>query len=89
MAEAIERGADAFFDEKYGETVRTVRVKDYSFEQCWTEYRRLALYVLVYVVISLGTLDFANERGLALMKTWLKRSAAAIEHLKSAELMPA
>jgi alanyl-tRNA synthetase len=34
MAEAIERGADAFFDEKYGETVRTIRVEDYSFELC-------------------------------------------------------
>jgi len=34
MAEAIERGADAFFDEKYSETVRTVRVDDYSFELC-------------------------------------------------------
>ena len=34
MAEAIEGGADAFFDEKYGETVRTVRVQGYSFELC-------------------------------------------------------
>ena len=34
MAEAIEAGADAFFDEKYGETVRTIRVQDYSFELC-------------------------------------------------------
>jgi alanyl-tRNA synthetase len=34
MAEAIEGGADAFFDEKYGETVRTIRVEGYSFELC-------------------------------------------------------
>ena len=34
MPEAIQGGADAFFDEKYGETVRTIRVQDYSFELC-------------------------------------------------------
>ncbi len=34
MPDAIEGGADAFFDEKYGETVRTIRVQDYSFELC-------------------------------------------------------
>ena len=33
-SEAIDGGADAFFDEKYGETVRTIRVEDYSFELC-------------------------------------------------------
>jgi alanyl-tRNA synthetase len=33
-AEAVEGGADAFFDEKYGETVRTIRVAEYSFELC-------------------------------------------------------
>jgi alanyl-tRNA synthetase len=34
MAQAVEAGADAFFDEKYGEQVRTVRVEDYSHELC-------------------------------------------------------
>ena len=34
MAEAIAAGADAFFDEKYGEQVRTVSVEGYSLELC-------------------------------------------------------
>jgi alanyl-tRNA synthetase len=34
MREAVEAGADAFFDEKYGETVRTIRVEGYSHELC-------------------------------------------------------
>jgi alanyl-tRNA synthetase len=34
MREAVERGADAFFDEKYGEKVRTIQVEGYSHELC-------------------------------------------------------
>ena len=34
MEEAVAAGADAFFDEKYGERVRTVRVDGYSHELC-------------------------------------------------------
>jgi alanyl-tRNA synthetase len=34
MADAVDAGADAFFDEKYGESVRTVRVEGYSLELC-------------------------------------------------------
>ncbi len=34
MAEAQDAGADAFFDEKYGERVRTIRVEGFSHELC-------------------------------------------------------
>jgi alanyl-tRNA synthetase len=34
MSEAQQAGADAFFDEKYGERVRTIRVEGFSHELC-------------------------------------------------------
>ncbi len=52
MAEAIEAGADAFFDEKYGETVRTVRVQDYSFELCGGTHCRATGQVGGFVVTA-------------------------------------
>jgi alanyl-tRNA synthetase len=50
MAQAIERGADAFFDEKYGETVRTVRVESYSFELCGGTHCRASGQIGSFVI---------------------------------------
>jgi alanyl-tRNA synthetase len=51
--EALEGGADAFFDEKYTETVRTVRVEGYpSFELCGGTHCRASGQVGSFVITS-------------------------------------
>jgi alanyl-tRNA synthetase len=52
MQEAIDAGADAFFDEKYGETVRTIRVEDYSFELCGGTHCRASGQIGGFVITS-------------------------------------
>ena len=52
MQEAIDAGADAFFDEKYGETVRTVRVDGYSHELCGGTHARATGQIGGFVITS-------------------------------------
>jgi alanyl-tRNA synthetase len=52
MKEAIEAGADAFFDEKYGETVRTIRVEGYSHELCGGTHCRASGQVGGFLITS-------------------------------------
>ncbi len=50
MAEAQDAGADAFFDEKYGERVRTIRVDGFSHELCGGTHCRASGQVGSFVI---------------------------------------
>ena len=60
----------------------------YSWDAAVTDYRRAVLFCNVYTVIAIGTLDAANERGMALFQAWLRRRSTAAEDLNAGELMP-
>jgi alanyl-tRNA synthetase len=52
MADAQEAGADAFFDEKYGERVRTIRVEGFSHELCGGTHCRASGQIGNFVITS-------------------------------------
>jgi len=52
MSDAVRAGADAFFDEKYGEIVRTVRMEDYSHELCGGTHCNATGQIGSFIIIS-------------------------------------
>jgi alanyl-tRNA synthetase len=52
MAEAQAAGADAFFDEKYGERVRTIRVDGFSHELCGGTHCRASGQIGNFVITA-------------------------------------
>lgn len=74
---------------RYHELLRQHGVRGYEFDECVHDYRLAALFCLAYAVIVGGSLDFANERGVALADAYVDRIIAVVEDLNAAELLPA
>ena len=62
-------------------------VTGYSFEDCWTDYRKAVLFVAVYP-LNAGSVDLVNARAVELFKMMLQRSAQAIIDLDALEFLP-
>lgn len=75
--------------EAYHDTVCSLGAEGLTSEECWQSYRRNILGMLVPSVCAGGALDMSNERIRRLGETMLRRTAAAIEDLDAAELLPA
>lgn len=62
--------------------------KSYTWDEAWLNYRQGVLYTNIYTVIGIGSLDAANERGMALFHKWIERRTSAMADLACSEVMP-
>ena len=63
-------------------------VSNYALKQAREEYRHCAMLAWCWPVIAVGSLDMANERGVAFFHIWCERAMTAITDLKAWDLIP-
>jgi hypothetical protein len=61
-------------------------VSGYSFDDCWTDYRKAVLFVAVYP-LNAGSVDIVNDRARELFRMMLSRSTQAIVDLDALEFI--
>jgi alanyl-tRNA synthetase len=88
MADAIAGGADAFFDEKYGETVRTIRIADYSFELCGGTHCRATGQIGGFVITAERSIG-SNQRRIEALTgagadAWLRTRSVLVDDAAAA-----
>ena len=63
-------------------------VTGYDFDECWEDYRTVALGALSYAINLCGSMDLSQERARTLAKLFLDRSLAALKDLNAGEKLP-
>ena len=73
----------------YHQSLQDHGVVGYSFDQCWTDYRKAALVLIGYMVTGAADvkLETLNDRGRELMDRMFSRYAEAVLDLESAEFL--
>lgn len=84
----VRKEKDEPFLRMYHDILLENGVTGYDFDECWHDYRASTLFCWLYAVIVLGSMDVANERGLALFTGNLERNVAALTDLNAGELLP-
>jgi hypothetical protein len=72
----------------YHDTLRRMGVADYSFEDCWTDYRYAVLCGLFVAIYTCGGMDLGNERGVEMIRHCARRIDAAVSELEVGDLLP-
>ena len=73
----------------YHDTLVSCGVDDYTRDDLWRDYRRGILFCFCYPMTTAGQLELVNQRAVALVRTIMERSVAAIDDLDATELIPA
>lgn len=72
--------------ETYHDAISARGVKAYDLDMCWEDYRRFALYMLVFPVFTAAMIDPSSEVQRNALSTILKRGLKAAHRLNSADL---
>jgi hypothetical protein len=71
----------------YHNTLVEHGVKGYSYDQCWQDYRTTTLILFSYSVLTAGSIDMTNERGVQLFSMIAQRTLSVIDDLRAYEML--